>query len=33
LFDLASDPGELHNLGAAPRFAGERDRLRGVLFE
>ncbi|HEX3937314.1 MAG TPA: sulfatase-like hydrolase/transferase [Xanthobacteraceae bacterium] len=31
LFDLASDPGELHDLGADPAYAGERDRLEAAL--
>ncbi|HEY1797232.1 MAG TPA: alkaline phosphatase family protein [Stellaceae bacterium] len=33
LFDLASDPGELHDLGADPAFAAERARLRDELLD
>lgn len=32
LFDLASDPGELRDLGADPAFSGERARLRDELL-
>src|ERR1700733_3149884 len=31
LFDLINDPDELHDLGADPAFAGERDRLSVAL--
>lgn len=33
LFDIASDPGELVDLGADPRHAGERARLRDALLD
>jgi hypothetical protein len=33
LFDLASDPGELRDLGADPGFADERTRLKEALFD
>jgi arylsulfatase A-like enzyme len=33
LYDLASDPQELRDLGADPRFAGERERLSAALFD
>jgi hypothetical protein len=33
LFDLQSDPGELRDLGADPRFADERARLREALLD
>ncbi len=33
LFDLATDPQELDDLGADPRFESERARLRDALFD
>jgi arylsulfatase A-like enzyme len=33
LFDLEKDPNEMHNLGAEPRYADERDRLVSLLVE
>ena len=33
LFDLRDDPGELRDLGADPRFAEERARLREALLD
>ncbi len=33
LFDLATDPHELDDLGADPRFESERARLRDALFD
>ncbi|MEZ5741327.1 MAG: sulfatase-like hydrolase/transferase [Burkholderiaceae bacterium] len=33
LFDLQTDPQELHDLGADPRYAGERARLHEALFQ
>jgi arylsulfatase A-like enzyme len=33
LFDLASDPNEFRDLGRDPAFAGERERLAGLLAE
>ncbi|HEU0157519.1 MAG TPA: alkaline phosphatase family protein [Stellaceae bacterium] len=33
LFDLATDPHEFDDLGADPRFATERERLRNALFD
>jgi arylsulfatase A-like enzyme len=33
LFDLAEDPGELRDLGADPRFAEERARMRDALLD
>ena len=33
LFDLASDPDELHDLGTDPAYAGERDRLEAALAQ
>jgi arylsulfatase A-like enzyme len=33
LFDLADDPGELHDLGADESLAPVRRRLQGALFE
>jgi arylsulfatase A-like enzyme len=33
LFDLASDPGELRDLGADPQYADERARLREALLD
>ncbi len=33
LFDLATDPQELHDLGADPRRETERARLRGALLD
>jgi len=33
LYDLAADPNEFHDLGADPRFAAERARLKDALFD
>ncbi len=33
LYDLEADPQEFHDLGADPRFAGERARLKDALFD
>jgi hypothetical protein len=33
LYDLASDAQELSDLGADPRFAGERERLSAALLD
>ena len=33
LFDLATDPQELNDLGAAPEHAGVRERMNAALFE
>jgi arylsulfatase A-like enzyme len=33
LFDLQRDPGELHDLGADPAHAAERERLRNALAQ
>ena len=33
LFDLKTDPGEVHDLGADPDYQSERDRLAALHFE